>query len=203
MKRLTVVAMMIALATFVAATGSAEEKGWGAIHGTYAMSATANCLHWWEAGGPVSGTWGASNMVQGFVRFESDGKGTAWGNNWPITPPQPSVTPVCGNGAFSFDFTYTVTHEGAITVWMTPDTFVGTNLAANPNFNFTSNNCGPGTDDRCTLFGMVSRDHKTMSLATAASPDGSHAQGYLMPNKKWFYANCSIARILFRVGDLE
>lgn len=197
MKKLAVVGM-IAIATFMAAT-MASAQGWGAIKGTYAMSATANCLHWWSDA--PTAIWGASNMVQGFVRFESDGTGTAWGNNWPITPPQPPVTPVCGNGEFSFDFTYTVTNEGAITVWMTPGTFYGKNLVA--NVTFKSDNCGPGADDRCTLFGMISSDHKTMSLATAASPDGSHAQGYLMPNGKTFYANCSIARILFRVGDLE
>ncbi len=181
----------------MAVTASAQETGWGAIQGTYAMSATANCLHWWSDA--PTAIWGASNMIQGFLRFESDGKGTAWGNNWPITPPP--ATPVCGNGEFSWDFTYRVTTEGAITVWIKPGTFYGKNLVN--GVTFTSDNCGTGADDRCTLFGMVSSDHKTMSLATPASPDGSHAQGYIFPNGKTFYANCSIARILFRAGDLE
>jgi len=138
-------------------------------------------------------------MVQGFFRFESDGTGKAWGNNYPITPPP--APPVCGNGEFSFDFTYKVTYDGAITVWMTPGSMKGKNLVN--GVTFTSDNCGTAEGDRCTLFGMVSSDHKTMSLATAVSPDGSHAQGYKFPNGKTFYANCSVARILFRMDNLR
>jgi len=42
-----------------------------------------------------------------------------------------------------------------------------------------------------------------MSLATPASPDVSHAQGYKLPNGNTFYANCSVARILFRMDNLQ
>ena len=84
---------------------------------------------------------------------------------------------------------------------MKPGSFKGKNLVN--MVEFTSDNCGKGENDRCTLFGMVSSDYKTMSLATPVSPDGSHAQGYLFPNGKTFYANCSITRTLFRVGEID
>ena len=200
MKKLAVFLMIPALAMLmVPALASADgHHHWGGIHGDYAMSATGNCLHWWNDA--PTAVWGASNMVQGFFRFQRDETGTVWGNNYPITPPP--ATPVCGNGEFSFDFTYRVTHEGAITVWMKPGSFQGKNLVN--GLTFTSDNCGTGEGNRCTLFGMVSSDYKTMSLATPVSPDGSHAQGYFFPLlNKTFYANCSIARILFRVGEID
>lgn len=201
MKKLTVLVMIPALTILLAvamtsAGGDYWHHKWG-IRGDYAMTATGNCLHWWSDAPSI--IFGASNMVQGFFRFERDGTGTVWGNNSPITPPP--ATPVCGNGEFSWDFTYKVTHEGAITVWMTPGSFKGKNLVN--NVAFTSDNCGTDGDDRCTLFGMISSDHKTMSLATFGSPDGSHAQGFKFPNGKTFYANCSYARILFRVSDQD
>jgi hypothetical protein len=198
MKKLAVFLMIPVLALLTASTAPAFYfHHWGGIHGTYAMSATGNCLHWWSNAPDT--VWGASNMVQGFFQFEPDGTGKAWGNNYPITPP-PS-TPICGNGEFSFNFTYKVTYEGAITVWMTPGSMKGKNLVN--GVSFTSDNCGTDEGDRCTLFGMISSDHKTMSLATAGSPDGSHAQGYKFPNGNTFYANCSVARILFRMDNLQ
>lgn len=197
MKKVAAFLLMPALMLLAVSMASAYDFHPGGIHGVYAMSAVGNCLHWWS-NAPTT-TWGASNMVQGFFQFERDGTGTAWGNNYPITPPQASVTPVCGNGEFSFEFTYKVARDGTITVWMKPGSFKGKNLVN--GVEFTSDNCGTGEGDRCTLFGMVSSDYKTMSLATGVSPDGSHAQGYKFPNGNTFYANCSIARILFRVDD--
>jgi hypothetical protein len=111
----------------------------------------------------------------------------------------------CGNGEFSWDFTYKVTHDGAITVWMKPGSFKGKNLVN--GWEFVSDNCGTGENDRCTLFGMVSSDHEAMSLATGASPDGSNAQGFTFVTgpreNQTFYANCSYARILFRASDQD
>lgn len=205
MKKLAVVVMMTAIATFTPAAMASAQGGWGAIQGTYAMTAVGNCLHTWSSPSPpfYSGLYGASNMVQGFFQFSKDGTGTAWGENWPIVPPPgPSVLGV-GHGAFSFNFTYHVTDEGAITVGMMPGSFAGTNLVNGATF--ISDNCG----GLCTMSGMVSSDHKTMTLATQASPDGSQIQGYTFTNGptpingKTMYANCSIARTLFRVTKAE
>jgi hypothetical protein len=204
------VLMIPALAMLLApAMVSAEQDGWGAIHGTYAMTAVGNCLHTWNPWPPfVSAPYGASNMVQGFFEFNSDGTGTAWGENWPITPPPAPAILAVGHGAFSFHFEYKVTHEGAVTVWMTPGSFAGTNLVNGATF--TSDNCGSSEPDKgCKMSGMVSRDHKTMTLATQASPDGSQQQGYTFGSApppiigKTMYANCSIARTLFRVKEVE
>ncbi len=206
MRKLVVLAMMIAVAMFTAAaTASAGEHGWGALHGTYAMTAAGNCLHTWSSPPPpfYSGPYGASNMVQGFFQFNSDGTGRAWGQNWPIVPPPGPAPLAVGHGSFSFDFSYEITEEGALTVGMAPGSFEGTNLINGATF--VSDNCG----DLCRMVGRLSSDHKTMTLVTEASPDWSRVQGYTFTsgppaiNGKTMYANCSIARTLFRVSQAE
>ncbi len=213
MKKLASVVMMMAIATLMAAMASADGHHWRDNHhsrriqGVYALSATGTCLNSWLApivdGSMPEDVWGASNMVQGFFTFERDGTGNATGNNYPMIPPpaprdndSPFVFPRVGvfRGAFSFDFTYQVTHDGAITVWVTPGTFKGRNPVTGAII-FTGDNCGA---DKCAFFGMVSSDDKTLTLASW----NPQAYTYL-PSGPTQYTICHMARILIRVSDQD
>jgi|WetSurMetagenome_2_1015567.scaffolds.fasta_scaffold32464_2 hypothetical protein len=220
MRKLAVLVMIPALMLLAASTASAFLfHHWGGIQGVYAMTATGNCLHTWTGSPPWGGNnapYAASNMVQGFFQFRSDGTGTAWGENWPITPPTPTTPgpPVApGDGKFYFEFKYEITHEGAITVWMITESFLGTN---NVNgFTFGSNDCADAVKGSCTMSGMVSRDHKTMTLATKAMVPvvtGGVVTGYAPYTQAYTFltgalagktmnATCSTARTLFWVNE--
>jgi hypothetical protein len=196
MKKLVIIVMMIAIATFMAAAmASADDHdGWG-IHGQYAVIATGACLH--STGGfvnvnpnpaappiwtPAEGSevWGAPVMAYATYVFERDGTGGSSVVNNIITLP-PGDPILFANyphfvGARQVlpaltptPFTYQVAHDGVLTVQQGP----------------------------LTLTGMVSTDHKTLTLA-----NGDQVQPYLQsathPNSS---AICNVGRILIRVGE--
>jgi hypothetical protein len=177
MKKLAVLAMIPALALFMAATmASADGHHWRGFHGDYAMIATGNCLHS-PAGftGLVPNSplvWGASIMAQAIWTFDSDGTGTVKGTNYVIDfPPAnpPTVMPGVRQNPVLFTFQYYVTSDGAITVTQqTP--------------------LGP-----LTLVGMISRDHKTLTLGNANQVGPS----LVGP------AICNIGRVLIRVKEMD
>ena len=209
MRKLAVLMMMPALVFMVVAMASAEDNHPGGIHGDYAMSAVGSCLHSYKGfTGAIPGftgipddVWGGSNMAQAIWTFERNGTGKVEGTNYPTFPPPAPINPLpptqgvgVGKGTFSFDFTYHVTHDGAITVWVGP--LKGTNLVNGVTFE---TDC---VDAPCLLHGMVSSDHKTMTLAseneyrtyTLFRPDGSQLPFTL-------YAICNYGRVLIRVSD--
>ena len=175
MKKLAIVVMMIAIATFMAAAmASADDHdGWG-IHGEYAMIAAGSCLH--STGGfnadltPVTGSvvWGAPVMTEGIWTFEHNGTGVATLTNHIITlpPGDPTGTPVGVSQTVStaVPFKYQVTPDGEITVQLGP---LPVNMA-----------------------GMVSMDHKTLTLGSANQIQGGSAI-------------CNVDRVLIQVDESE
>lgn len=198
MKRMAVVVMMFAIATFMAApTASANgHDGWG-IHGEYAVIATGSCLHstlgfvnvnsnpdtppiWAPAAG--SEVWGAPVMAYGTYTFERDGTGGVSVTNNIITlpPGDPILFATYPHfvGARQVlpaltptPFTYHVAPDGEITV--TQQTALGP----------------------LTFTGMVSTDHKTLTLANT-----DQVQPYIkLPSA----AICNVGRVLIRLGESE
>ncbi len=199
MKKLAVVVMMTAIATFMATAiaSAGADKGWDNIHGQYAVIATGACLHstggfdnvnpnpaappiWTPAAG--SEVWGAPVMAYATYTFERDGTGASSVTNNIITLP-PGDPILFANyqhfvGARQVPpaltptpFTYKVAPDGVLTVWQGP----------------------------LTLTGMVSTNHKTLTLA-----NGDQVQPYLQsathPNSS---AICNVGRVLIRVDEDE
>lgn len=176
MKKLAVLVMIPALGVFIAALGFAAQDGWGAIRGTYAMIATGSCLHstlgFYGDHTPIPGegsvVWGATTMAQAVWTFDAHGTGTVThGWNYVLDFPPGSPTfggPIARQNAFSFNFHYEIDHDGVITVYP----------PAPPN-----------------LYGVLSTDHKTLTLGSANTPQNS-AVGP---------AICNTARVLYRVSD--
>ena len=183
-KKLAVIVMMIAVTTFmVAAMVSADDHNGWAIHGEYAVIGTGSCLHstlgfqnlipppgspvWTPITGSV--VWGAPIMWQGIWTFERDGTAVASLTNNIITLPpgdplgNPPTPPGTRPVQFSFPFTYQVTPDGEITVAF----------------------------GQMTLIGMVSMDHKTLTL-------GSANQVQQVPGSQ---AICNVGCVLIRLGE--
>ena len=175
MKKLAAVVMMIAVTTFMGATVSADDHNGWAIDGEYAVIGTGTCLHSTLGFNadltPITGSvvWGAPIMWQGIWTFERNGTAVASLTNNIITlpPGDPLGNPPTPPGArpvhFSFPFTYQVTPDGEITVPF----------------------------GQMTLIGMVSMDHKTLTL-------GSANQVQQIPGSK---AICNVGCVLIRLSE--
>ena len=195
MKKIALIGIIAALCMFMsAAVASAGDSHWGAIRGNYEMIATGSCLHsslgfdpttasGLQAWTPKAGStvWGASTLTQGTWTFKRDGNGTLTGINFvidfpPVGSPDPPFfgSPVARQNAFTdFPFTYMVTHDGVITVQL-------------------------GSQ---TLDGMISKDHKTITLGSANQPGKFY---YLDENGVYVQYGeviCSSGRVLIRVAD--
>ena len=174
LKKLAVLVILPVLVVFIAVMASAGDRGWGAIQVTYFMTATGGCLH--SSLGfnanltPTTGSavWGAFAMPQGTWTFESDGTGSVSGMNYILDFPPGSPVfggPIARQSPISFNFHYEVTPAGAITVYP----------PVPPN-----------------LDGMISKDHKTLTLSNANQVQAVGALGY---------AICNFSRVLIRVND--
>jgi len=192
MKKLAVVVMMIAIALFMAApmASANDHDGWG-IHGEYAVIATGSCLHSTKGfqsiilpnGTPAwtpntgSTVWSAPVMAGGVYTFASDGTGTSLVTNNIMT--LPPGDPLLANPPYvgsrqvpvPSTFIYQVAPDGVITV--TQQTLLGP----------------------LTFIGMISTDHKTLTLANTNQP-----QPYIaLPSA----AICNVGRVLIRVDEPE
>lgn len=175
MRKLGMLMMIPALAMLLApAMASAEHGGWGAIHGTYSMTTSGGCLHsnlGFNANlTPITGSvvWGAIAMPQAIWTFGSDGTGTMLGTNYVLDFPPGSPffgSPIARQNPISFKFHYEVTEDGAITVYP----------PLPPN-----------------LAGMISKDHKTLTLSNANQVQAVGPLGY---------AICNFTRTLIRVEE--
>jgi hypothetical protein len=193
MKRLAAVTMMIAVVAFTAAIVSAQDSGWGAIHGTYAMMATGDCLHSdqpfinlnagdstkpvvWKPT-PDSLVWDSSFMGDGIWAFNSDGTGSAYIRQYCMTSP-------AGDPTNSNLVTGTLTVNQPIFQYrFEPD---GTLTVAIPNF----------TVHYLVLSGSISTDHKTMTLTSGHQP-----QRVPLVGEPHSYQLCTIGRVLTRVNE--
>ena len=193
MKKLALLVTMAALAMFmVAPMASAHGHHWGGIHGTYAMTGTGNCL-WTPSlynglpndfvaipppsehpeymtdlmtGYRADPTYSSHVSVQGLWEFRFDGTGTAQFTHFGVSAPPivnvPSTTfGVSGSMKYHFDFRYYFDDDGLITIEMVPD----------PNIFQGYMTSGPKaglqfTVDTFTFSGIISADHKTLTLTT-------------------------------------
>lgn len=177
MKKLAVFVMIPALVLLAASTASAFYfHPWGGIYGTYAMTGTGNCL--WSPMTPNGGGFDAQLQatgpfkfgthfgVDGVWHFEPNGTGNTTFTQFGITPPAstfpPSIPyPNAASLAFSFQFTYTLTRDGLITVTMLPETLKG-NFLTGPNANLNPEKTFKL--DKATFVGRVSWDQNTLTL---------------------------------------
>ena len=185
MRKLAVLAMMIAIASVMAApmASANDYHHWWGIHGTYFMTATGGCLH--STLGfdltnltPVPGSvvWGASIMAQAIWTFERGGTGTVSGTNYVVDfpPGAPALAgtpalsgPIARQNPISFSFTYELTEDGVITVYP--------------------------PSPQPAVVGMISKDHKTLTLGNA---------NHIQPNPPSLSsAICNIGRVLIRVEE--
>lgn len=172
MKKLAAVTMMLALVALTAAMASAQNSGWGAIHGTYSMTASGGCLHsslGFDGLKPKAGSlvWGAVIAPRAIWTFASDGTGAVSGTNYILDFPPGSAAlgPIARQAPISFTFQYEVTDDGTITVFP----------PAPPN-----------------LVGMISKDHKTLTLSNANEVQSAGGLGS---------AICNVTRNLIRVEE--
>jgi hypothetical protein len=179
-KKLAIFVMMAAIAIFMAAaTASAGDQDWktigdghgNAIVGEYAYTGVNSCItspagftDQFKALGPV--IFGVGTL-QGIFTFKPHGKGTVTARQVSVAvPPGSQLIPPSPNFASAnssntgYDFTYNVTHDGAITLEMVPGTGSGMFLTG-PNKDVTWEFVG---DSHVSLSGLISKDHKTMTL---------------------------------------
>ncbi len=203
MKRLALVMLLIATATFMAvAMTSAQDVN--AIHGTYASTGMGSCLN--SAGGfnlnytPASTAVLASQLYTGTWTFEQDGwSGQFHGTLFGLAP--------TGAGApntfeVSFPFTYTFVDD-VISVQMDEPHFLATGQTgplATLTFTlrgFLPPTVPPGTTDvpqNLHFVGMMSTDHKTMTLSM-----GNQIQKVTVSNGVVNFQICNVGHVLIRV----
>jgi hypothetical protein len=171
-KKLAVFVIIAAIAIFIAAAvASADDHKWKAFHGKYAGTTVGSCIIVLGDFDPVklTPTPIASNLdyifrntfaQQAIWTFHADGTGTMQGTqvNLMFVPVSAGASSV----DISWQFTYDVTHEGGITTTMIPGTYKG-EYTAGPSKGATY------TQDTYSDSGMVSEDHKTITLGSVTA----------------------------------
>jgi hypothetical protein len=207
MRKLAVIVMMIALATVLPVTmASADDHHhWWGIQGTYATTGPGACLYSLSGfnsdltvpSGGVS--WIASKLAVGTWTFNRNGTGRAQDTVYGIAGP-PYSSPTGDSAEISYDFTYSVAHDGTITVEMLPGTFVGT-YATGPNAGKEP----PRTFivDKFLSFGKVSTDHKTLTLNSANEVQTFTIYRPDLVNQLLVPAICNYGRVLIRVSEVD
>ncbi len=211
MKKLAVVVMMIAMATFMAtAMASADDHAWWDIHGKYAMTGPGSCLYSRVPFNPnltvptptppsPANNWIASKLTVGTWTFERDGTGKAEYTLNGIATSQAAFPTATGDtDAVSFEFTYTVAPDGTITGELKPGTYVDT-FVIGPY-------AGLGlwsTFDKLSFFGTVARDHKTLTLNSASEVQTASVYIGTTPPVyvESLYEICNYGRVLIRVDE--
>jgi hypothetical protein len=202
MKKLTVLVMIATIAIFIAgATASAHDDDWKALHGEYAMMGEGTCLFSLKGFNsnftPIDPThyppWAGSSQATGIWIFEGNGKGTVRGTEFTLTL-SPNPYPSAASAEFSFDFAYKVEDDGTITVDMLIETFQGkylTGPSAGLTYKYET------SPPIFRLFGMVSADRKTITLAS-----GNDVQKISISNRITVFAICNLGRTLLRLGEV-
>jgi hypothetical protein len=211
MKRLAAVVMMIAIATVIAATlGSAQDSGWGAIHGTYAMTGVGTCINsplGFQANFtpkfiPGTSTYGlnfsGSNLYTGTWTFDGYGRGQVEGYLFG-TATSPYPTPNASMFSIKFDFTYTLTHDSTIDAKLTDGTFLATGISGPlAGATYRVEGITPSGDPQALLFsGKASTDHKTLTL----NSEDIQIQKITVSTGMTNYQICNVGRVLIRVDE--
>jgi len=195
-KKLAVFAVIVAVAMFIAAAmASADDNKWNAFHGKYAATSMGSCLMTPKGFNPnltlVDPTTGYmnSNTAQTIWTFYPDGTGTAQGRGVGLNDILPYYAAGSSN-EISWQFTYNITHGGTITTDLIPGTYEGTFLQG-PNKGFTF------TFDKLSDSGMVSQDHKTITLGSITED----VVKLTTSNGIVHYGICFYGRVLTRLDE--
>ncbi len=163
-KKLAVFLIIVAITIFMAAGTASAESNNSKVSGEYAVTGKMSCLL--SSGftpnftpiDPASAA-GNSSTFQGIATFKHNGTGKFDSTGVLLTPPpvpSPQV-PRANEFDFSFTFTYHVENDDTITIDADKDSFQVT-------FN-TGPKIAPWfTADHFSLSGMVSADHKILTL---------------------------------------
>ncbi len=196
-KKLTVFMMIAAMAMFMAvATASADDNKWKAFHGEYAGSNVGNCLFTpfgfdpdkLTPNGPSNYIFNNVITAQNIWTFNADGTGMVQGRQVGMlfAPNSPNA----GLSEFSWQFTYNITDDGTITADSIPGTYEGKQLTGgSKGITYTL--------DKVSDSGMVSQDHKTITLGTPTT----EVMTYTDSTGLVLYGICGLTRVLTRVGE--
>ena len=164
-KKLAVLMTVAAMAMFTVVAMASAQKNNSKVIGEYAVTGKMSCLIAQSGFNgnfiPIDAATALSNSstFQGIATFEHNGTGTFNTTGVLITPPPvPSPQPPHANAFdFSFNFTYHVAKDDTITIDADKDSFQVT-------FNTGPKIAPFFTADQYSLSGMVSADHKTLTL---------------------------------------
>ncbi len=204
-KKVAVFVVAAALTMFISvAAALAFDHEWKRIHGEYSMIATGTCLN---AGGgfdpnnnnaPIGAVSMGGNLGTAIWTFNRDKTGKVKGTSYALTFPEPSTalpppSPSSASQEFSFDFKYDITDDGKITVDLV-DLYHGTYITGSlKGYSVTT--------DSYHIFGSISADHKTITLASGNQPMTYKVykpDGSFLTNA---YNICNLGRVLIRLDD--
>lgn len=207
MKRLASIATLCLASSLPAIADAANDNLNGSLRGDYAFTGEATCISSPPSDGFKSDFRATSAHVlsfnvEGVRRFNGDGTGTVsgrtvsfgHGGTSPVYPGIFHLGPV-STGTFSGDFTYTVARDRTIHIDQGPLTGI---QVVGPN---------PGGTEVWTgikIDGHVTKDFKTLTVASASGPDlaslvevGHDTGGTIVE-----YRVCHRSRVLVRIGSL-
>ena len=169
-KKLAVFVMIAAITMFIVVgiASADDDTGKKSIHGEYAVTAGMSCIYTPAALGfnnklQTDPTAVGSNKItlQGIATFNHNGTGKFDSTGVEIDPPPvlpiPGALPCANAFHFSFTFTYNVADDDTITINADTNSFTVT-YDTGPITGVTF------TADKYSLSGMVSADHKTLTL---------------------------------------
>ncbi len=196
-EKLAVIVMIAAMAMFMTvATASADDNKWKAFHGEYAASNVGNCLltpfgfdpDKLTPNGPSSYIYNNAVTAQNIWTFNADGTGMVQGRQVGMLFAPNS--PFAGSTEFSWQFSYDITDDGTITTALIPGTYEAKHLTgASKGLTYTI--------DKFSDSGMVSEDHKTITLGTPTT----EVMTYTDSTGLVLYGICGFTRVLTRVGE--
>jgi len=209
LKKLTVFMTIAAMTIFVvAATASAGDRPGKTIHGVYGWTGPLYCIFtpdgFNENGIPNNpqSLLSSSATVQGTITFNHDGTGkvlfTGVGINPPVNPPPPNYFAGAGLYEASYEHTYNIASNGAITIDAKLNTYV-------QNFLTGPNKGAVLYIDIWPLTGWISVDHKTITIA---GPEPTVTTNTIvLPFPPGFsltsYSICNASFTLVRIGGHE
>jgi hypothetical protein len=186
-------AMLIAVST-----ASADDHRSMPFQGTYGMTATGACLSSPAGFYPnhVAIEPSAHNAAvnTGVLRFERDGTGSAKVRQTQLNFP-PASAAYAGSADIAFDFTYTVSQDGSVTLDMLLNTYKATYLTgplASVSVTFVTS---PDLSPIWRWSGPLSQDRKTMFLNS-----GDTVSRLRLSNGAEVGVICQFARVLTRLG---
>jgi hypothetical protein len=200
-----VVFVIIAVITMFSVSAMAwdDDHLWKHFRGKYAGSTVGSCIATAENGfnpdftvKDMTQTRFNSYSEQDIWTFKADGTGTVEGTRVLLNfGPGPYSTPEADGSAvtYSYNIQYDLKHDGTITTELIPGTFEGKIKQGGPpipNLTFTF---GPISDS-----GMVSEDHKTITLGTVKVEvaTANVLNGAILSDNV-----CTGGRVLIRVGE--